>query len=34
MLAGESAEGRHCVQCAQEEETLETSKPVGMAPTV
>lgn len=31
MLAGESPEGRLCVQCAQEAEALETSKPVGMA---
>ena len=34
MLAGESPEGRLCVQCAQEAEALETSKPVGMAPAV
>lgn len=32
MLAGGSPEGRLCVQCAQEAEALETSKPVGMAP--
>lgn len=30
MLAGESPEGRLCVQCAQEAEALETSKSVGM----